>query len=367
MPIDLLEVARLRLRNQRVTGEKLNTPEAVVAWLGCVQSQEVALAKWSLGMRLAGAPRDADIDAALSRGEIIRTHILRPTWHYVTPADIRWIMRLTAPRVLAASAGRMRNLELDDKQIARASEVMARALEGGRRMTRLELQAELERAGLNPEGQRVAYIVMAAEKNLLLGSGPVRDGKQTYALLDEWVPPTAADAEPLDRDTALAMLTLRFFTSHGPATIGDFTWWSSLTTADAKRGIEANGSELEQIDVAGERFWWAGDRGGSADPPPSPTVHLMQAYDEFVVAYKSPRTPINVAGLASPAVLQRPPFYHAIFVDTQLVGFWRRLTAKRGFTIDRVMLRDLNDTEHAALEAEAARYSAFVETPVTLV
>jgi hypothetical protein len=367
MPTDLLEVARLRLRNQRVTGEHLKTHAEVVAWLGCVQSQEISLAKWSLGIRLAGTPHDADVDAALSSGEIIRTHILRPTWHYVAPADIRWIMRLTAPRVLAASAGRMRQLGLDDKQIARAGDVMARALEGNKQSTRLELQAALEHAGLNPEGQRVAYIVMAAEKALLLGSGPVRDGKQTYALLDEWVPPTAADREPFDRDAALARLTLRYFTSHGPATIGDFVWWSSLTTADTKRGIEMNGSAVEELDVAGERFWWAGDRGGSADPPVSPTVRLMQAYDEYVVAYKSPRTPINVAGLASPAVLQRPPFYHAIFVDTQLVGFWRRLTAKQGFTIDRVMLRDLNSAEQSALEAEVGRYSDFVERPVTLV
>jgi hypothetical protein len=367
MPIDLLEIARLRLRNQRVTGEKLTTPEEVVAWLGCAQSQEVALAKWSLGMRLAGAPRDADIDDALARGALLRTHILRPTWHYVAPADIRWIMRLTAPRVLAGTAGRVRNLELDDAQIAKSNDVITAALADGKQLTRLELQAELERAGLHPDGQRIAYLVMAAEMSLLIASGAPRDNKQTYALLDEFAPRTSADDQPFDRDAALEQLTLRYFTSHGPATIGDFTWWSGIGQSETKRGIEANGAALEQIDVAGERFWWAGDRGGSADPPPSPTVHLMQAYDEYVVAYKSPRTPINVAGLASPAVLQRPPFYHAIFVDTQLVGFWRRLTAKRGFTIDRVMLRDLNDSEHAALEAEAARYSAFVETPVTLV
>ena len=106
-----------------------------------------------------------------------------------------------------------------------------------------------------------------------------------------------------------------------------------------------NDSELEPIDVAGERFWWAGDRGGSADSPPSPSVHLMQAYDEYVVAYKSPRTPINVAGLASPAVLQGLPFLHAIFVDTQVAGFWRRLTAKDGYA----------DRDHDAPHAESRR------------
>ncbi|HEY7025847.1 MAG TPA: winged helix DNA-binding domain-containing protein [Candidatus Limnocylindrales bacterium] len=367
MAIDLLEVARLRLRNQRVTGEHCQKPADVVSWLGCVQSQETALAKWSIGMRLAGRPRENDVDEALSRGEVIRTHILRPTWHYVLPADIRWIMRLTAPRVLAASAGRMRQLELDAKQIAQASDVMARALEGNKNLTRLELQAALEKAGLHPDGQRVAYMVMAAEKALVLGSGPSRDGKQTYALLDEFAPPSAADKQPFDRDAALAKLTIRYFTSHGPATIRDLVWWSSLTTADVKRGIDMNGPALERLDVGGEQFWWAGDRGGRADSPASPTVHLMQAYDEYVVAYRSPRTPINVAGLASASVLQRPPFYHAIFVDTQLVGFWRRLTARSGFTIDRVMLRALTSAEDEALRAEVGRYAEFVGRRVELI
>ena len=366
MTIDLLEVARLRLRNQRVTGEKLKTAADVVAWLGCVQAQEYSLAKWSLGMRVAeGSLHDTDVDAALARGEILRTHILRPTWHFVAPADIRWIMRLTAPRVLSGSAHRMRFLELDDKQVSAANAVMVRALEGGKQLTRLELQAELERAGLHPTGQRIAYMVIAAEMDCILASAAPRGSKQTYALLDEFAPPTAADREPFDRDRALAALTVRYFTSHGPATIADFTWWSGISQANTKRGLAINGAALEQIDVAGEHFWWAGDRGGSAGSPISPTVHLMQAYDEYVVAYKSPRTPINVAGLTSPAVLQRPPFYHAVFIDTQIVGFWRRLNARDGYRVETTMLRSLNERERKAFEAELERYSAFVQVPVS--
>lgn len=365
MGIDLLEVARLRLRNQRVTGEKLKTAADVVAWLGCVQAQEYSLAKWTLGVRVPeGSLHDADVDAALARGEILRTHILRPTWHFVAPADIRWIMRLTAPRVLAGSAHRMRWLELDDQTVAKANEVMARALEGGMQLTRLELQAELDRVGLHPTGQRIAYMVMAAEMDCILASAAPRGNKQTYTLLDEFAPPTAADREPFDRDRALAALTLRYFTSHGPATIGDFTWWSGISQGDTKRGLAINATALEQMDGAGEHFWWAGDRGGSADSPVSPTVHLMQAYDEYVVAYKSPRTPINVAGLTSPAVLQRPPFYHAVFVDSQVVGFWRRLNAGDGYRVETAMLRELDPRERDAFRAELERYSAFVQKPV---
>ncbi len=367
MAMDLLEVARLRLRNQRVTGQRLRTAAEVVQWLGCVQSQEISLAKWSLGMRVPeGSLHDADVDAALARGEILRTHLLRPTWHYVAPADIRTFMRLTAPRVLSGSAHRIRNLGLDDDQIRRSIDVIRRALEGGEQLTRLELLAELERAGLHPDGQRIAYIVMAAEMSLVIASGAPRpNNRHTYALLDDFAPPTAPDQQPFDRDRALAELTLRYFTSHGPATIADFTWWSGISQAETKRGLAINGSAVEAIDVVGETFWWAGDVGGSADPPPSPTVHLMQAYDEYVVAYKSPRTPINVAGLASPAVLQGLPFSHAIFVDTQVAGFWRRLKDGDGYRIETTMLRPLDDAERRALRTEVDRYAEFAQRPTT--
>jgi hypothetical protein len=244
---------------------------------------------------------------------------------------------------------------------------MARALEGGKHLTRPELQAELERAGLHPDGQRIVHMISSAEMSLLIASGPPRGNVPTYALLDEWAPQTARDKEPFDREHALAELALRYFASHGPATLADFTWWSGIGQAETKRGLAMNGSDVEELNVAGERFWWAGDRGGSADPPPSPSVHLMQAYDEYVVAYKSPRTPINAAGLGSPGVLQQTPFYHAIFVDTQLVGFWRRTKTKTGYAVETSLLRALNADEQAAFDAEVARYAAFVERPVTLV
>jgi hypothetical protein len=366
MAIDLAEVARLRLRNQRVTGEKLKTPADAVAWLGAVQAQEYSVAKWSLGTRVMQGVHDEDIDAALGRGEILRTHILRPTWHFVAPADIRQFMRLTAPRILSGSAHRLRFLELDDDQVARANDVMARALEGGRQLTRPELQQELARAGLHPDGQRIAYMVMAAEMACLIANGaPTANGTHTYALLDEVAPPTADDKQRFDRDRALANLTLRYFTSHGPATIADFTWWCALNQADTKRGLAMNSPALESLEVDGQRYWWAGDHK-SADSSPSPMVHLLQAYDEYVVGYRSPRTPINVAGLALPPVLRPPPFFNTVVVDGQVVGYWRRLNTDAGYRIETSLLRPLTAAEQDTLSAEVARYSAFAQRPVEL-
>jgi DNA glycosylase AlkZ-like len=374
MAIDLREVARLRLRNQRIVGEKLSTPAEAVAWLGAVQAQEYSLAKWSLGTRVNGAAttiHDEDIDAALGRAEILRTHILRPTWHFVAPADIRQVQRLTAPRILSGSAHRLRFLELDDDQVARANDVMVRALEGGRQLTRPELQQELAAAGLHPDGQRIAYMVMAAEMACLIASGAPRAGRtsrptdtHTYALLDEVAPPTAADNQPFDRDRALADLTLRYFTSHGPATIADFTWWCALNQADTKRGLQINGHALEELEVDGQRHWWGG--GESADPEPPSAVHLLQAYDEYVVGYRSPRTPINVAGLALPPVLRPPPFFNTVTVDGQVVGYWRRLNDGDGYRIETSLLRPLTRAEQRALSVEVARYSDFAQRPVEL-
>jgi hypothetical protein len=147
MPIDLREIATLRLRNQRVTGEWLSSPADVVSWLGCVQAQEYPLAKWSLGMRVGPSLHDADVDAALASGSVLRTHILRPTWHFVAPADIRWITLLTGPKVLSGSAHRIKFLGLDDAQLARSHELITRALEGGKQLTRPELQAAIEAGG----------------------------------------------------------------------------------------------------------------------------------------------------------------------------------------------------------------------------
>src|SRR3712207_3882566 len=108
-----LDIARRRLHNQRLAGEKLERPAEVAGWMGAVQAQDYPAAKWALGLRLRDA-LDADVERAFAEGTILRTHVMRPTWHFVLPADIRWLLALTGPRVNAFNASNYRALELDE-------------------------------------------------------------------------------------------------------------------------------------------------------------------------------------------------------------------------------------------------------------
>jgi hypothetical protein len=363
--VDLREIARLRLRNQRVSGARLESAEEVVGWLGCVQSQEYALAKWSLGKRATGLV-DADVDAALFDGRILRTHILRPTWHFVLPADIRWIMALTGPRVARFLQYLRDGGPADQAKLRKGVDKIRSALSEGGRMTRVQLVEHLrQRGAASVDPIETNRMFIRAELDLVIASGGLAGKSQTYALLDE-IAPVSRSAGPaeFDRDWALGELT------HGPATIPDFTWWSSLTVAETKRGIEINGGGIEHLEVDGVSYWWAGDVGGdgidSGSGEPSPTVHLMQGYDEYIVAYRSPRTPVNIEGLISPGLLSRPPYLHAVVLDTQGVGFWRRVAVTNGFVVDTRLVKALSARERKALVAEVARYEAFVGAPVAL-
>jgi hypothetical protein len=368
--LDLREVARIRLRNQRVSGAKFKSAEEVVRWLGCVQSQEYPLAKWTLGLRAAGL-HDADLDAALYDGRILRTHIMRPTWHFVLPEDLRWIMQLTGPRVARVIRSVGEIVVPEERVIQRALDAIREALAGRRRMTRAEITTMLTERGLATDYNMAIPVFMRAELDLVICSGGLVGKNQTYALVDERAPIGSGSGPAVfDRDWSLGELVRRYFTSHGPATVADFVWWSGLTVADTRRGLAVNGDGLRKLTIDGADFWWAGDVGGSAAGAAerSPTVHLMQGYDEYIVAYRSPRDPINVDRLIPPAFLSRPPYLHAVVLDTQGVGFWRRVALPKngGFGVEVKLVRDLSAAEHNALDAAVSRYSEFVAQPVTL-
>lgn len=345
-----------RLRNQKLTRTSLRTPADVVAWLGAVQSQDYAGAKWGVAQR-AIALTDASVERAFNEGAILRTHILRPTWHFVTPADLRWMMTLSGPRVNARCATYYRKLELDSALFSRSRKVFERALEGRRQLTRADLQKALARAKIAVAGVRLAFVVMRAELECVICSGARRGKQFTYALFDERVPSRSA----LTHDEALAELTKRFFTSHGPATIRDFVWWSGLTVRDAKTGIAMVAPAIASQDVGDRTYWFVPSKGSAPDA--SPTGFLLPNYDEYLVAYKD-----RDAG-DSTIVAQRmvdgkfDSFAHPLVLDGRLAGTWRRdITARAARVIVSPFSR-LTRENSRALDDATARFAKFLQVP----
>jgi hypothetical protein len=354
------DIVRRRMKNERLLGAPFATPEDAVRWFGAVQAQDYSAAKWALGQRVRRCT-DSDVEKVLQNGKVLRTHVMRPTWHFVMPADVRWMLELTAPRVNAAMAYYSRKLELDDTTFSRSNDALAKALAGGNHLTRDELAQALERVGIHAEGQRLGHLVMRAELDAVICSGPRRGKQFTYALLDERAP----SARKLARDEALAELAKRYFTSHGPALLGDFAWWSGLKVADARSAIEMVKARLVQEVFDGKTYWFT--PGGPTAKLPNPTVHLLPNYDEYLIAYK------DHSGSFDPAVLRNLDpngnvlDNHIIVLNGQVIGGWRRLLAKDAITIETKLLTRLKTTQKRALLAAAKRYGEFLELPTVVV
>lgn len=347
-----IDVAHTRLHNQRLADNPLGAPVDVVGWLGAVQSQDYGPAKWSLGERSRGAA-DGDIDRTMAEGAILRTHMLRPTWHFVLPEDIRWVQELTAPRVHAQNAYYYRQTGLDDGVRTRARRLLVDALRGGNHLTRGELQRVLEREGIAAKGLGMAYILMDAELDCVICSGPLKGRQHTYALFDERVP----NAPPRCRDEALAELVVRYFTSRGPATAKDMRFWCSLPLADIQRGLEMAAPRLEHQEIEGRSFWSA-----TREPPapvPSPRVHLLQGLDEYFVGYGESRGFCDRSGVR-PSLVDRAIYNGALLLNSQLAGHWKRTLTRRAVTFQVALRTDFDDAQMQALHSAADRHGAFL-------
>jgi Winged helix DNA-binding domain len=346
------DVIALRLRNQRLAGSEFRRPEEIVSWLGAVQSQDYPAAKWGVALRSA-ALTDAALDDAFDEGRILRTHILRPTWHFVTPADIRWMLSISAPRVHAQNAHYYRKLELDPRTLSKSRQAIERALRGGKQLTRPELGGVLERAGIVASGHRLAYIVIHEELDRVLTSGPRRGKQFTYMLLDERVPGTKS-VEP---EAALAQLTQRYFTSHGPATVRDFVWWSGLTVRQAKSGLEMLEGKIEKEVMRDVTYWMVPSKAPAAAKP-SP-LYLLPNYDEYLIAYKDRG---NVVPLPTTADAPRNQdiYAHVLVVDGKVGGTWRRALTAAAADLTLRPVEPLGPAHVRALSAAAARHGTFL-------
>jgi hypothetical protein len=328
--------------------------------LGAVQAQDYGSAKWALAQRTRSAT-DAAVETEIAAGAILRTHILRPTWHFVARADIRWMLALSAPRVHAANAYWYRWLEVDDAVARRSRGVLTRALRDGKQLTRAELGQLLTRAKIQiTSPQRLACIVMRAELDGLICSGARRGNQFTYALLEELVPGPST----IERDEALHELAKRYFSTRGPATIDDFAWWSGLTKADARRAAQSTDRELERQVIDDKPHWF---------PTPArtarrktPLAHLLPNYDEYFIGFKDRSAFSERLRAAGIEARTNALSGHILAINGQIVGGWGRTFRGNKAIIRLKLLQKLTAEEKGAVGTAAKRFTDFLGVPVQI-
>lgn len=344
--------ARARLLNQQLVQPRFTGAADLVRWFGAVQAQEYRGALWAIGQRLRGSVTEADVERAITARAIVRTWPMRGTLHFVPAEDARWMLRVLAPRMIARAAGRYRELELDAEAFARSRRILERALTGGRRLTRAEAYGALADGGVSPAGQRGIHILGHHAQQGLISFGAHAGRQPTFVLLDEWV---RRPGDP-SREEALATLSVRYFQSHGPATLPDFAWWSGLPVKDATAAIAAAGSAVRSETREGRRWWWT---DASAGKWTGAVAALLPQWDEYLVAYKE-RTfatgHLRGRDAEVPYLVGKP----LVMIDGGIHGTWRRETRRGCVHVTPEFWTRVSPAARAALAKAALRYAAFV-------
>jgi len=351
------DLTHQRLHNQFITRPTFQKPGDVVRWFGAVQAQDYLGALWAVGLRMENAT-EAGVEQAIADRAIVRTWPMRGTLHFVAPEDVKWMVKLLALRG-AALRGKwlFDNFGLDEAEFARSKDALVNAMQGGKQLQRRNAYHVLEEAGISTAAQRGLHILGHMAREGLICFGP-REGKQTtFVLVDEWVP----QAKELERDEALAEISRRYFTSHGPATLQDFAWWSGLPVRDARAGLESVKSEFVQEVVDGKTYWLSPSTQTAEEA--SPTAHLLPAYDEYTVAYTDRSAVLDPAhaieargGILNPVIV----------VDGKAVGLWKRTYLKDSVAITLQPFSTLSDAEYQAIAEAANRFGRFLNMPVCL-
>ena len=371
--MEVAELRRLRLHVQQLRAPRATSPADVVRRFVAVQSQEFVPAQWGLAARIPAEqrPDGASVAAALDRGEILRTHVLRPTWHFVDPEDARWLMELSAERVHRQNATYYRRVGVEGELAARGLDVVAASLAGGHR-TRAELTTALEAAGLTFTGLAFTYLLMLAELERVAISGANAGKQRTYAAFDERVPASA----PKPRDEALVELAGRFIRSRGPVTDRDFSAWSGFTLGDTRLAfatvVDRSEGRVQTVEVQGATHWHDAEVTADAEATMGPVgagvapgvVDLLQAYDEYIMGYAAPRAYLQPAGRSTPVIPEFP--MHALAIDGVLAGRWAPAVQAKRAVVKVVPWRPFSPAEERSLQASVAEVERFLGMPVTV-
>lgn len=359
-------LCHLRQQSLLLGDKRLKSVKEVARWFCAMQSQDLASGKWSFGVRLP-QKTEAHIDAAIESGDVLRTWPMRGTIHFIASEDARWLLQTTGTKALARAASRRAYLGLEESTANRASDILGKALRGGKRFTRTEAVACLKQNGIKAEGQLAYHLLWYASQIGVTCIGPNVGNEQTFVLLADW----AKTQRTLVGDEALSELAVRYFRSHGPVTQQDFMGWSGLTAAEAKRGIALAGNLLVALTWQGKSLWMSKaifDAAANAPARAQPRVHVLPGFDEFLLGIKDRSLAVPAAHKNKIIPGNNGMFLSTLVVDGVVVGTWKR-TVKRTKGGDRVVIDPAPFTKlsrpiRTALDEAFDSYGKYLGMPV---
>lgn len=347
-------LTNIRMAGHQLVSPEFDTPRDLVSWMGAIQAQDYNMSKWAVGLRLKSATLRT-IDEALERGEIVRTHVMRPTWHLVAGEDIRWMLKLSGQRIKTAmeSYAKGNGMEISENLYAKCNRLMEKIMAGNKSLTKQEIGQALGQAGIAMDNHQVTYLMVRAETEGMVCSGADRGGKATYALLEEHVAPV----RELHREEALARLAIHYFRSHSPASLSDFTWWSGLSMTEAKEAIMLIDTELIKDSFAGCELFV--HKSCHQQAKADEALHFLPSFDEYLISYKE-RTTVMDLQYHPKAFNRWGTFYPVILHNGRIVGNWSKSVKKGAVTTNTSFFEPDRCPDEAAVKAAGERYRAFM-------
>jgi hypothetical protein len=352
-------ISKTRLISQKIASTEFKTPSEIVGWMGAMQAQDYAMAKWAIGVRLTD-PTEKIIDSPIDKGEILRIHVLRPTWHFVSADDIYWMLQLSAPKIKSSLRSRHSQLELTESVISKTRSIIEKTLSKEISLTRDELANEFLKAGLRTDENRLSHILFRSELDGIICSGPIKRNKLTYALLQERVPVK----KELSKDESLAELARRYFNSRCPATLEDFIWWSNLTNKDARKALEMIKSDFFQETTGSIKYLFP--NSFSKPTLEKISIALLPAYDEFLISYRDRSS--SLSGVNNKrTVSDNGIFYPTIVINGQVAGIWKRTFKKNKIIVTSVFFKPPDDSVIRKLTGKVRDFGRFLEKETELI
>ncbi|MFN8258538.1 MAG: winged helix DNA-binding domain-containing protein [Bacteroidales bacterium] len=356
--MEMNQISQIRLINQKIENTSFQSPKEIVKWMGAMQAQDFGMARMAVGCRL-NSVKEKNVTEAYNCGEIIRTHVLRPTWHLVSPEDIGWMLDLTSKRIKSSMKSRNRDLELTPAVFNKSNHLLEKLLANNNFLTRDELFTEYDKIKIKTDENRLSHLLMEAELDQLICSGPLKNNKPSYALLTERV----SHIKRLSKDESLAKLAKRYFTSRGPATLMDFVWWSGLSVAEARQALEFVKKYLISDTVGAEEYWFSNIAPEKIFRQNS--IHLLPAFDEFLIAYRDRSASINQQDNPK-AISNNGIFWPILVINGKVAGSWKRTIKKERLLVEIKSFSKIQNVQKPGIEKEAHKLGNFLEKEVEL-